>query len=150
MRGKSNVSVRKGLTYSCGKIVGRYLVRTALAVCLLWQVAGQPGVARTLKNTREWRLVLVNRAGQVVAAAPTCELRVMHQLIMGQRGLALLIVPAQPVLDTAGQYSRGKASGVDMLLERDDRIRLVEIEHGWAERSPAWQRGIRVRQWHYG
>lgn len=126
------------------------LLRAVLAVGLLWQVAGQPGVARTLKNTREWKLVLVNRAGRVVAAAPTCELRVMHKLIMGQRGLALLIVPAQPVFDTAGQYSNGKASGVDMLLEGDDRILIMETAHGWAELRLTCQRGIRLRQWHYG
>jgi hypothetical protein len=49
------------------------LVRGIIAVSLLWQVLGHPGMPRTLQDTCEGKLLLVNRVGHTVAVAPTCE-----------------------------------------------------------------------------
>ena len=131
-------------------IVAAWLVRGLIAACLLWQMLGRPGVPRTLQNTREWKLVLLNQAGRMVAVAPTCELAAIHRLMMGQRGMALLIVPASAAFDAAVRDDGGKASVPYMLPPPAQRLPAMHARAVWHAYAVPCRQGIPLRQWRYG
>lgn len=132
------------------KLGYRPALLAVLGACLAWHAVGrlEPEGSRGL--SRAWRLVLVNEVGAVVAAAAASELGVMQQLATTHRGLAVILVMAQPVFDGAAQLGREKDEGSEMAVEPAYQIPVVTINTRLHGSEVATRQGTRQRQRRYG
>jgi len=105
---------------------------------------------RAVREARAGRLVLLDRARQMVALGSVGEAAAVRSLAAGDRSLVLLVVAGGPAID-AGAVERGAGTGmIDMLLPAVLRVDMGREHAAWGTESPPCRCGIRERLRHYG
>jgi len=130
--------------------VGVCIVAVSLFTSLVWQAGGWEWLPRAVREARAGRLVLLDRARQMVALGSVGEAAAVHSLAVGERGLTLLVVAGGPAIDTGAGESGAGTGMSDMLLPAALRVYVAREHAAWGCESPPCRRGISERLRRYG